>query len=420
MGAESHIVSWQSAFWGTALIALNSITQDIGGAAGISPELRAGLASSPWFCAFDSLDVVILVLSTAYRSRSIVHSLRHVAKRRMPETKNNGKRGLATVFALRVLLPLTAVLQYVKVMGFQGLPWSQAYATMFMINFLLNELLGWMVSVSYSGLDGASSQEAGQTFLSAVAQDRNKLDTLCYSLMGIAQISHWFWITHVALTGPMGDSWANKALGVVSAVPFFALYGLTASSLKIICYVLILGNLFVNSMPFIIIGLLIWFLPTLPFRFWGDRLPSASSPIFVLGLTVLRLAAICSTWVIWIYHLGFFHGYQMVVSIISVLVRTEEEVSSDLYRDRFNMAFKPVVALILLYFFVLSCCALIASAAKTSDTDSSDEPEAENGSNDSLMASTFLLMSFIIDVVYYRWTYDPSMTYRPQWTESLG
>ena len=234
------------------------------------------------------------------------------------------------------------------------------------------------------------------------------------------EATRWFWITHLALTGPMRDSWANKALGVVSAVPFFALYGLTASSLKIVCYVLLLGNLFVNLVPFIIIGLLIWFLLTTPFRFWGNRLPSASSPSFVVGFTVLRLAAIGSTWVIWIYHLGFFHGFQMLVSTASVLARMKEADTRDLYWDRSNMAFKPMVALILLYLFVLSCCAIIASAAKTSETDTSDEPEPESGSNDSLMASTFLLMSFIIDIVYYRWTYDPSMTYKPQWTESLG
>ncbi|KAL9092213.1 MAG: hypothetical protein Q9159_000972 [Coniocarpon cinnabarinum] len=114
-------VSWQSAFFAIALVARNSMTQE-GGRVCQPPPYDNGLYIS----------------RQCLKRRSIRAALQDAAVRQARDANDplsrNSKSRLQE-FATHVLLPLAAVLQLVKQMGYRGLLWTN------MVNFTRRELL---------------------------------------------------------------------------------------------------------------------------------------------------------------------------------------------------------------------------------------------------------------------------------------
>jgi hypothetical protein len=137
-------VHWQSAFWALVAIALNSCLQDTGEICGIEAKLGLLVKSSPVFCAFDSVIVwgQILYYITRVPPRE---ALRIVAKSREQHNPDAEEESKSTsVIIGRWILLVLAVLQGLKLYALRGIPWTQAFGTLYLFSYATNAILNVM------------------------------------------------------------------------------------------------------------------------------------------------------------------------------------------------------------------------------------------------------------------------------------
>ena len=178
MDDKDHTVSWQSAFFGIATLALNSITQEGGRVCTAPRAVRAGLLSSPCFCLVDMLYLLYRILRRYHsRSTTIGHAMSVIAcEEHWPARVSfHELQDWQSFLAVHVILPVVAILQLVKLMGFEDLPWTRACAITYVVSYLLREGLYWTQRPHPSSDDDTSKEsspsehDAGSPWILTVA-----------------------------------------------------------------------------------------------------------------------------------------------------------------------------------------------------------------------------------------------------------
>lgn len=134
-------VHWQSAFWALVAIALNSCLQESGNICEIRAKFGLLVKSSPVFCVVDTLTVwaQIIFYLTRVPPRD---AIRIVAKSRQQYDPNTAEESTSCSRIVgRSLLALLAILQALKLYALRGIPWTQAFGTMYLVSYLTNALL---------------------------------------------------------------------------------------------------------------------------------------------------------------------------------------------------------------------------------------------------------------------------------------
>ncbi|KAF2493099.1 hypothetical protein BU16DRAFT_71437 [Lophium mytilinum] len=149
-----QLVSWQTAFWFLPPIALNTMLQPSRRLCGFTPELHTYLCSSSIICAVDSVVVLIRLIFTSIHSGSFkiaVQATLDVQPEDSPQSvhvtaeqpiKARLRALERATFARWTLgFAIGALPQFIKLQSFSGVPWTQAWAWMYLANFFLIELL---------------------------------------------------------------------------------------------------------------------------------------------------------------------------------------------------------------------------------------------------------------------------------------
>ncbi|KAL2824303.1 hypothetical protein BDW59DRAFT_87821 [Aspergillus cavernicola] len=135
-------------FW-MVCFAMNSMTQPTGQVLGIPYPHPAILRSSPVFCAFDAIEVLVswfLSIFSSSRPKTAQVAATHILRRRIVDTDGNPDlhaiRALKTQWKLRwITFILGALPQFTKLFASKGIPLSQALGAMYLASWCLFELL---------------------------------------------------------------------------------------------------------------------------------------------------------------------------------------------------------------------------------------------------------------------------------------
>jgi hypothetical protein len=138
---STRTVHWQSAFWALAAIAANSCLQESGNICEIRAKFGLFVKSSPVFCAVDAVVVwgQIIYYLTRFSPRV---ALRIVARSREQHSTGAPEESTSLPRIVgRCLLLLLALLQALKLYALRGIPWTQAFGTMYLLSYATNALL---------------------------------------------------------------------------------------------------------------------------------------------------------------------------------------------------------------------------------------------------------------------------------------
>lgn len=121
-------VQWQSALWGIAAVALNTIVQPAGTVCGLPPSYGTWLRSSPWFCLAGNINVIYAITKNV-RYVSLRQAIRAAAE---SGHQHDAKRGLSSLSQrfVRWLLMAVAIIQMIKLFAYRGLPWTLVFGAM--------------------------------------------------------------------------------------------------------------------------------------------------------------------------------------------------------------------------------------------------------------------------------------------------
>jgi hypothetical protein len=155
---SSDVVTWASAFWGLVAIALNSMSQPAGAVCGTDADVNFELRSSPIVCVMDSILIIWRFLyylgnplhqkHDSWMARIRTARMRLLRFRFQAELNGPSRTGdfadLIKNRHIRLLLYAFTLSQVVKLYGYSGIPWTKAFASLYLASFLVIELLvGW-------------------------------------------------------------------------------------------------------------------------------------------------------------------------------------------------------------------------------------------------------------------------------------
>ncbi|KAJ9605094.1 hypothetical protein H2200_010484 [Cladophialophora chaetospira] len=406
---NNHTISWQTAFWALIAIAINTCLQHSGSVCDIDASLAIFVRSSPIFCV---VDTIIVWCQTAYytKQKGIHGALRLVAasRKQHEHQENRGSLSAARIMTGSIVL-LVALLQSVKLFAFQGLPWTQTFAAMYLFTYLTTAALNFF---------GQPAESADTTLELGVRRGDiappPRLSHLMAIISAALQGSLWIFVITKAIPADWLES-VNQCLLIPG-------YGL-----KIILLSMIIPlATFVSSLAYVTLGLLdaaILLGPGLSlvaavtmviksltpdFGVWLSDLFGLNVETFAKGSGTIVIAIIASTQYCF---LGF------VVSS-----RTFEHVS-DLITPLFdiweiqNGSFEATAALWLTAFssYVLFRLVFIGKVARALGL-SKLKIASTHG-----WAALFLFHANLgLTILYYAYVYQPETTYQPSWTKNLG
>jgi len=138
---SAQTVSWQSAFWALVAIAANTCLQESGNICEIDAKFGLLIKSSPIFCAVDAVIACgqIIYYLTKVPPRE---AIRTVASCRQQHSAGAATESTPLPRVVgRCLLLVLALLQALKLYALRGIPWTQAFGTMYLISYGTNALL---------------------------------------------------------------------------------------------------------------------------------------------------------------------------------------------------------------------------------------------------------------------------------------
>ena len=143
----SEEVKWQAAFWGLVPIAINTMTQPSGKVLGFPSSDGFFLRSSPFVCACDTLYIIAALIHQGIGHGSVRVAARVIIENRFSDAANESESESFSQFRRNtvvrlVLFVLSTLLGIVKIYGMQGVPWTKAWASMFLSSFLILEIVG--------------------------------------------------------------------------------------------------------------------------------------------------------------------------------------------------------------------------------------------------------------------------------------
>lgn len=421
---NQNVVSWQSAFWGIALVALNSITQEHGGrVCGYDRRLRAGFLTSPFCSLAHSLIVVFELCSEYYNSGSFRKSIIKAANKmelfhRRDFPSSNGRRsrvyrgkGNLQWFFLHVAVPIAAILQCVKLLACRGLPWTQAFAVFYILAFGTDEMLLWFGQPHTPSLGSDSTSEAND--LSSYAHNPNDVDDAkllriqcrfrdCVVVAALLlQCTSWYWILVQVFDAVIQNGFpkeckdaiirAHEPVGILKAL-FFIFVGFPS---WIIWYCLFYVVFFIN------IGVVLGIL-AMPFQaFFVDK-ETLWLTIIVTGIfaTIVFLIA----WVFPLVRFTVFFDKFLVSSYLDWLV---EHFGTQTACNPYTPA---------TVFLVLCLPLLLALTLNAMESSDLRKTEQQNRA----LTFTMTVVNIGLALVYYTVAYKSEHTTKPRWVENLG
>lgn len=143
-------VAWQTAYFALLSLALNSMAQPSGRVLGLDAKGRTYLRASPIVNLLDACMILTQMLSfLVLDKRGWRGSAQEVLRRRFARDSSDadgeegeGIEAIEKAWRLRVLLfVLGAALDAIKIFAMRGIPWTQTWAAMYLVSFLVIELM---------------------------------------------------------------------------------------------------------------------------------------------------------------------------------------------------------------------------------------------------------------------------------------
>jgi hypothetical protein len=257
----SGTVSWQSAFWALVAIALNSMCQPSGKVCRFPSADSFYLRSSPIVCAVDSLQTILKSICFLLLGHPPRDAVARIARERFPNAadddgdredrfgsweKHNVKRWIVLGFG--------SITQIVKLYALRGIPWTQAWATMFFLSWIVTELL---VIVARRGRAGVPS--VGDHGATRPDQHRETwADVMDSSIPGACAVFTQCVLSVVASIGGANPELTDNKLGgafrftyhMLPAYILISAAGALALSLLFALILIGIARLFGGDMPF--------------------------------------------------------------------------------------------------------------------------------------------------------------------------
>lgn len=235
-------VSGQSIFWALGPLGLNAMVQPTGQTLGFSKRYALMLRSSPIVCAVDCIITLIALIRYIWQGSSISTAVSQLTKSRFlgstgATVRDNSLSALLQNPWLRLILFVGGTLfQTVKLCGLQGVPWAKALASMYLVPFLVFEILAFISKRNqYQGLrqDGLLAEPDHHDMPVSVARISG-----CLAIA--VQIGLWIMVAHMISSGidygfraegfePMGADIFNFFGFFYSMTPFVILLIMTSS-----------------------------------------------------------------------------------------------------------------------------------------------------------------------------------------------
>ena len=167
-GAASQ-VSWQTAYWSILPLVLALMTQRAGSVCGTPSSMQVYMRTSPLVCLFDTLALTArLIEDVAYRKTTLREAARRAVRARTG--------GSVQVDNMRVVnwvaYALGVLPAYIKLVAFERMPWTTAWASPFVASYVVIEAL--FVLGAGEGPDKKAAKEksgSGPSSANAKAED---------------------------------------------------------------------------------------------------------------------------------------------------------------------------------------------------------------------------------------------------------
>ncbi|KAF2259834.1 hypothetical protein CC78DRAFT_585514 [Lojkania enalia] len=391
--SSSKEVSWQSAFWALAPLALSTMTQPSGQVLQYPPQLRTYLRSSPIVCGFDAFAQLLrfsIYVLTGYCTGPTHAAIRVMQIRSRPSRRQGREEGfqaLENLPTVRYIIFFFGTLpQVIKLMALGGLRWTKAWGGLYIANFVIMEcfVLAGERS-SYQVLEADDEDEnaiSGQprwmrTGLEHLEANLEIFEMVCGFAAIAMQVCFLGWVFYVLLrpfidfSGILGDPDSKiYAVSLVVWIPATYLACLAYLVLTWACFVLptyrtnrffyfcagVSGLLSLTAWP---VG--VFFLFTF--------VEKEKVLEFLTGTNIIVLAYIATLGLLWI--LGEVLALDKWIRYKLLLVKREENVT-------------------------------------------------EEAKHWSIAAWSIFVGTVVLAVLYYAFRYDPRGTFKPRWTNSFG
>ncbi|KAH8762924.1 hypothetical protein F5882DRAFT_522720 [Hyaloscypha sp. PMI_1271] len=408
-------VQWQSAFWALVSIALNSCLQQSGNISEIRAKFGLLVKSSPVFCVVDTLVIwgQIIFYLTRVPPRD---AIRIVAKSRQQHDPDAEEE--ATPFPLvvgRCLLSLLAILQALKLYALGGIPWTQAFGTMYLASYLTNALLNVLGKPQTPEQSPQSDMRRGD-----IRPSKGQVRFLAW-IAACFQIAIWTAIVRAALP----DSWltilirrscgwpvyAITVLGLTPMIIFpallFTFLGVAAGIVDIVSAVLpaatVLGSVYV---------LIVKYSPSL----FGTISAAFGCSVKVMLLTFACVIAVPAA-VLKTCFLGAFPVFEKLVrsEFLDTIFQPVDAVIENWDRcTPFGLCFL-ILAVVAIISHILYRALLMGSIARKLGT-----TDCGMSSNIAWACLFMFAANLSLALLYYGHVYSPEGTWKPSWTENLG
>ncbi|MCJ1286386.1 hypothetical protein MMC26_005731 [Xylographa opegraphella] len=211
-------VSAQSAFWAVVALALNTACQPAGSVLS-SPAAHSGaLRTSPIICVADALVTLSTFVALLVQRHGVRQSARAVLHWRFHENGAEPEEAakIEQGWFRALVFVLGALPQMVKVVGLQGVPWTQALCSAYLASFAVVELLVYLAGEDRDDVDRAIVQPGFVVTLGRIFR----------GLGGVVQTALWIYCMAEVLNGLIppssgdGDLEHEDDLVVIAIVPF--------------------------------------------------------------------------------------------------------------------------------------------------------------------------------------------------------
>jgi len=407
-------VSWQSAFWALAAIALNSCLQDSGKICEIEAKLGLLVKSSPVFCAVDALIVwgQILYYLTRVRPRE---ALCIVARSRQQHgTDAQEESRSISLIVGRCLLLLLAILQGLKLYALRGIPWTQVFGTMYLVSYATNALLNVLGKSQTAEDTSQSDMRRGDIQPSVWLIHRFAVVAACF------QIAIWIPVVRAALP----DQWLailerSSCRWPIDVVTFLGLapLGLVAT---LASYIPIIVAAVIDIAILLLPSAIVLVASNALIRACLPSLLNITADAFSCSVQTMQYTvAISFTFIVASVQICF-----LPFPVINWLFSSELPQLGVMLVENFieqwgtytqyGLAFLAlaVIAIISHFWYRVFFMGLIAQKLKITSLGMS--------SNLAWACLFMFLANISLALLYYSHIYSPESTWKPSWTENLG
>jgi len=172
MATVDDQISWQSAYWALVAIALSTMSQPCGKFCGLSPRVRTWLRISPIFCVLDCFQIFAELARCIWHNIPLFIGIEVLLEIRFADIadKAEGLQALEDLTFVRWLFfVLGSLPQVIKLFSCNGIPWTKAWAAMYLISFTVIEGL-----VLVSGFDKGRSLSQPPTWIRKEQDKRHR------------------------------------------------------------------------------------------------------------------------------------------------------------------------------------------------------------------------------------------------------